>query len=147
VARAAPVEQSFAERVEMVDWSDPERAAQLIDAVPSPAERHAPEIQTLEVRGMVLADVHRDLDVDATIARLQMLAQQGDKSAAVAEHYVRAYSLYQRDQYSAADTELKRIDIESIALAAERYRVSILHAIRCACWDRLRQHCRFSNAA
>ena len=124
---AAPVEQSFAERVEMVDWSDPERAAQLIDAVPSPAERHAPEIQTLEVRGMVLADVHRDLDVDATIARLQMLAQQGDKSAAVAEHYVRAYSLYQRDQYSAADTELKRIDIESIALAAERYRVSILH--------------------
>jgi len=37
------------------------------------------------------------------------------------------YSLYQRDQYSAADTELKRIDIESIALAAERYRVSILH--------------------
>src|SRR5712672_413808 len=124
---AAPVEHSFAERVEMVDWSDPERAAQLIDAVPTPAERRAPEIQMLEVRGMVLADVHRDLDVDATITRLQMLSHQGDKSAAVAEHYLRAYSLYQRDQYSAADTELKRIDIESIASPAERYRVSILH--------------------
>jgi diguanylate cyclase (GGDEF)-like protein len=124
---AASVEQSFADRIEMVDWSDPERAAQLIDAAPTPAERRAPEIQMLEVRGMVLSDVHRDLDVDATIARLQMLAHQGDKSAAVAEHYVRAYSLYQRDQYSAADTELKRIDIESIASPAERYRVSILH--------------------
>ncbi len=124
---AASVEQSFADRIEMVDWSDPERAAQLIDAVPTPAERRAPEIQMLEVRGMVLSDVHRDLDVDATIARLQLLAHQGDKSAAAAEHYVRAYSLYQRDQYSAADAELKRIDIESIASPAERYRVSILH--------------------
>jgi diguanylate cyclase (GGDEF)-like protein len=124
---AASVEQSFADRIEMVDWSDPERAAQLIDAVPTPAERRAPEIQMLEVRGMVLSDVHRDLDVDATIARLQLLAHQGDKSAAAAEHYVRAYSLYQRDQYSAADTELKRIDIESIASPAERYRISILH--------------------
>ena len=27
----AAVEQSFADRIEMVDWSDPERAAQLID--------------------------------------------------------------------------------------------------------------------
>jgi diguanylate cyclase (GGDEF)-like protein len=124
---AVAVEQSFADRVEMVDWSDPERAAQLIDAAPTPAERRAPEIQMLEVRAMVLSDVHRDLDVDATIARLQILAHQGDRSAAVAEHYVRAYSLYQRDQYSAADTELKRIDIESIASPAERYRVSILH--------------------
>src|ERR1700730_13468586 len=124
---SAPVEQSFADRVEMVDWSDPERAAQLIDAVPTPTERRAPEVQMLEVRGMVLSDVHRDLDVDATITRLQMLSHQGDKSAAVAEHYLRAYSLYQRDQYSAADTELKRIDIESIASPAERYRVSILH--------------------
>jgi len=124
---AVAVEQSFADRVEMVDWSDPERAAQLIDAAPTPAERRAPEIQMLEVRAMVLSDVHRDLDVDATIARLQILAHQGDRSAAVAEHYVRAYSLYQRDQYSAADTELKRIDIESIASPAERYRVSVLH--------------------
>jgi diguanylate cyclase (GGDEF)-like protein len=124
---ASAVEQTFADRVEMVDWSDPERAAQLIDAVPTPADRRAPEVQTLEVRGMVQADVHRDLDVDATIARLQMLAHQGDKSAAVGEHYVRAYSLYQRDQYSAAAAELKRIDIESITSTAERYRVSILH--------------------
>jgi diguanylate cyclase (GGDEF)-like protein len=128
-AGAAPVavEQNFADRVEMVDWSDPERAAQLIDAAPTPDERRTPGIQMLEVRGMVLSNVHRDLDVDATIARLQMLALQGDKSAAAAEHYVRAYSLYQRDQYSAADTELKRIDIESLASATERYRVSILH--------------------
>jgi diguanylate cyclase (GGDEF)-like protein len=124
---AVAVEQSFADRVEMVDWSDPERAAQLIDAAPTPAERRAPEVQMLEVRAMILSDVHRDLDVDATIARLQILAHQGDRSAAVAEHYVRAYSLYQRDLYSAADTELKRIDIESIASPAERYRVSILH--------------------
>src|ERR1700730_10886970 len=96
---AAAAEPTFADRVEMLDWSDPERAAQLIDAVPAPAERHAPEVQMLEIRGMVYADVHRDLDVDATIARLQMIAQQGDKSAILAEHYVRAYSLYQRNQF------------------------------------------------
>src|SRR5260370_34200025 len=83
---AVAVEQSFADRIEMVDWSDPEPAAQLIDAVPTPAERRAPEIQMLEVRGMVPSDVHRDLDVDATIARLQLRAHQGDKSPAAAEH-------------------------------------------------------------
>jgi diguanylate cyclase (GGDEF)-like protein len=125
-ATAATMEQSFSDRVEMLDWSDPERAVQLIDAVPTAAERRLPEIQMLEVRGMVYADVRRDLDVDATIARLQMIAQQGDKSAILAEHYVRAYSLYQRDQFAAASAELSHVDIESIAFVTERYRVAIL---------------------
>jgi diguanylate cyclase (GGDEF)-like protein len=124
---AAAADQTFADRVEMLDWSDPERAAQVIDAAPpAPAEKRAPEVQMLEIRGMVYADVHRDLDVDATIARLQLIAQQGDKSAILAEHYVRAYSLYQRNQFAAVSAELSHVDIESIATDAERYRVSIL---------------------
>ncbi len=125
-AAAAAAEQSLVDRIEMLDWSDPERAERLFDAQPVSKERGAPEVQMLEVGGMVYADVHRDSDVDATIARLQAIAQGGDKSAIRAEHYVRAYSLYQRGQYSPASAELSRIDMDSIATNAERYRVSIL---------------------
>src|ERR1700675_3091348 len=125
-AAAAAAEQTLVDRVEMLGLSDPERADRLFDAQPASAEKGAPEVQMLEVGGMVYDDVHRDSDVDATLARLQAISQGGDKSAVLAEHYVRAYSLYQRGQYMAAGTELSRIDIESIATDAERYRVSIL---------------------
>jgi diguanylate cyclase (GGDEF)-like protein len=122
----AAVEQTFADRIEMLDWADPERAQELIAAVPAPAEVRAPEVQMLEVRGMVYTDVHRDSDVDAIIARLEALAHQGDKSALLAEHYVRAYLLYQSGQYAAASAEFSHMDVESIASDAERYRMSIL---------------------
>src|SRR5271165_415334 len=125
-AACAAAEQTLADRIEMLDWSDPERADRLFDVQPVSTEKGAPEVQMLEIGGMVYADVHRDSDVDATLARLQTIAQGGDKSAVLAEHYVRAYSLYQRGEYAAASTELSRIDMESLASAAERYRVSIL---------------------
>src|SRR5271170_7182591 len=123
---AATAEQTLTDRIEMLDWSDPERAEKLIDATPASSEGGTSEVQMLEVRGMVYADVHRDSDVDATIARLQTLSQHGDKSAILAEHYVRAYSLYQRDQYAAASSELGLVDVESIDTDEERYRVFIL---------------------
>ena len=75
---------------------------------------------------MVLVDTRRDADVDATIAQLKAIAEDGDQSAVLAEHYVRAYSLYQRAQYAAASEELNQIDMASIDSDAERYRVSIL---------------------
>lgn len=118
--------QNFPDRTEMLDWSDPERAAQLIDAAPTTGEAGVPEVSMLEVRGMVYADVHRDSDVDAAIARLQALNNQGDKSALLAGHYVRAYSFYQREQYSAAGAELSHVNIDSITQNDERYRFSIL---------------------
>ena len=117
-------DQTLIDRIEMLDWSDPDRAETLIDADPASADAH--DTQMFEVRGMVYADVHRDSDVDRTIARLQTIAARGDKPAILAEHYVRAYSFYQRGQYAAASTELSRIDIESIDTDEERYRVFIL---------------------
>src|SRR5271167_1584969 len=119
-ASAAGAEQSLVDRIEMLDWSDPERAERLFDSQPVSTTRGAPEVQMLEVGGMVYADVHRDSDVDATLARLLAIAQGGDKSAILAEHYVRAYSLYQRGQYRPASAELSLIDMESIATDAER---------------------------
>ncbi len=41
-AVAAPSEQTFADRVEMMDWSDPERAAQLIDSAQNVAMKRSP---------------------------------------------------------------------------------------------------------
>jgi len=115
---------SFDDQVEMLDWSDPEHAAQLIDA--APADARGRDVQTLEVRGMVYADVQRDSEVDAIVERLNALAEQHDQSAARAAHYVRGYSFYQRDQYTAANAELSHIDIDSIPSKTERYRFSIL---------------------
>jgi diguanylate cyclase (GGDEF)-like protein len=126
-AAAMPVaaEQSFGDRIEMLDWSDPQRAEKILDA-PNLAKERASDVQFLEVRGMVYADVRRSADVDATRERLQSLAAGGDQSAAVAAHYVRAYALYQREQYAAAAQELSHIDMKSLASDPEAYRVSIL---------------------
>jgi diguanylate cyclase (GGDEF)-like protein len=123
---AASAEQTMGDRIEMLDWADPERAEKLVDAQPTLADMDDSDIQALEVRGMVYADVHRDTDVDATILRLQSIAQAGDKSAIGAAHYVRSYSLYQRDQYAAASAELSQVDLETIESDSERYRMSIL---------------------
>jgi diguanylate cyclase (GGDEF)-like protein len=125
-AAFAAADQSFAGRIEMLDWADPERAVLILDAAPTPAEMRAPEVEMLEVRGMVYTDMHRDADVEAALARLRVLARQGNRAAIGAEHYVRAYSLYQRDQYSAASLELNQVDIDALATDSERYRVSIL---------------------
>lgn len=124
-ASGVAAEQSFADRIEMLDWSDPERAVKIIEA-PTLAKGRASEVQFLEVRGMVYVDTRRDADVDATIARLKTMADDGDQSAVLAEHYVLAYSLYQHDQYAAASAELSHIDMSSISSDAEAYRVSIL---------------------
>ena len=116
---------SFSDRIEMLDWSDPARAEKIIDS-PSLAKGRASEVQFLEVRAMVYVDNRRDADVDATIARLKAIAEDGDQSAILAEHYVRAYSHYENAQYAAAREELNQIDMTAIESDAERYRVSIL---------------------
>jgi diguanylate cyclase (GGDEF)-like protein len=124
-AVAAATEQTFADRLEMADWSDPEHAATLADAAPQDATGGL-DAQMAEVRAMVYIDVHRDSDADATLVRLRKAAQEGDESAALAAHYVKAYSFYQHDQYAAASTELAGVDIDAISSDTERYRFSIL---------------------
>jgi diguanylate cyclase (GGDEF)-like protein len=117
--------QSFGDRIEMLDWSDPPRAAKMIEG-PALGKMRDSDVQFLEVRGMVYADVRRDSDVDATIARLKSLADDGDQSAVLAEHYVKAYALFQHEQYAAASAELSHIDMKAISSDSEAYRVSIL---------------------
>jgi diguanylate cyclase (GGDEF)-like protein len=125
-AGATAAEHALADRIEMLDWSDPERAAQALDAIPAGDEAPAPGVEMLEVSGMVYTDVQRDADVEATIVRLEKIARDGDSSAVLAAHYVRAYSLYQHDQYAAASAELSHVNVETIKSDTERYRVSIL---------------------
>ena len=65
VSRGA-AQSTFADQLEMLEWSDPERAAQIVDAAPPLSEdSSASEIEMLEIRGMVYADSARDADVDA----------------------------------------------------------------------------------
>ena len=75
---------------------------------------------------MVYVDTRRDADVDATIARLKAIAEDGDQSAILAEHFVRAYAHYEDAEYALAREELNQIDMMAIDSDAERYRVSIL---------------------
>ena len=64
----------------MLDWSDPPRAAKMIEG-PALGKMRDADVQFLEVRGMVYADVRRDVDVEGTLARLKSLAEDGDQSA------------------------------------------------------------------
>ncbi|GAC1330560.1 MAG: hypothetical protein NVS9B2_16640 [Steroidobacteraceae bacterium] len=121
-----------ADQLEMLEWSDPERAAQIIDAAPLSAESVAAEIEMLQIRGMIYADATRDEDVYSVERRLEAIAGTGDASAVRAGRFVRAYSARQHSQYAAAEAELKGIDINAIGSDTERYRVLVLrgHVLR-----------------
>jgi diguanylate cyclase (GGDEF)-like protein len=123
----AAAQSTFADQLEMLEWSDPERAAQIIDAAPPlSADGDAAEIDMLEIRAMVYADSSRDEDVHAVEQRLDTIARAGDASAVRAGRFVRAYSARQHAQFAAAEAELKGIDSAAIASDLERYRVLTL---------------------
>jgi diguanylate cyclase (GGDEF)-like protein len=108
----------------MLEWSDPERAAQIIDAAsPLSAALPASEIEMIEIRAMVYADSSRDDDVNTLVQRLDAIARTGDEAAARAALFVRAYSARQHREFATAETELKGIDVNSIHSDTERYRV------------------------
>jgi diguanylate cyclase (GGDEF)-like protein len=123
---AASAPQSVADRIETLDWSDPERALRAIESTGPSDEGHKTDIPMLEVQGVVYADMHRRSKVDEIIARLRTIGAQGNEAAALAEHFVRAYSLFEREQYTAASAELSTSDIEEIKVPTEKYRFLIL---------------------
>ncbi len=117
----------------MLEWSDPERAAQIVDAAPPLSSQSvATEIDMLEIRGMVYADSTRDDDVYAVERRLEAIASADNDAAVRAGRFVRAYSARQHNQYAAAEAELKGIDVNAIGSDTERYRVLMLqgHVLR-----------------
>jgi diguanylate cyclase (GGDEF)-like protein len=129
----AAAESPFADQLEMLEWSNPERAVQMIDAAPPlSADSTASEIEMLEVRGMIFADSGRDEDVDAVVRRLDAIARTDDESADRASRFVRAYSARQHGQFAAAEAELKGIDLATIPSDSERYRILALrgHVLR-----------------
>jgi diguanylate cyclase (GGDEF)-like protein len=132
-ASGAVAESTYADQLEMLEWSDPERGAQIIDAAPPlSADSDASEIEMLEIRAMIYADSSRDEDVHGVEQRLDALAREGDESAVQAGRFVRAYSARQHSQYATAEAELKGIDINAVRSDTERYRVATLqgHVLR-----------------
>jgi len=122
-ASGAAAESTFADQLEMLEWSDPERAAQIVDAAPPlAADSSASEIEMLEIRGMVYADSAREADVDAVVQRLDEIARAGDATAVRAQHFVRAFSASQHREFATAEADLKDIDITSMRSDTERYR-------------------------
>src|SRR5882672_87313 len=123
VASGAAAESTFADQLEMLEWSDPERAAQIVDSAPPlAADSSASEIEMLEIRGMVYADSAREADVDAVVQRLDEIARAGDATAVRAQHFVRAFSASQHREFATAEADLKDIDITSMRSDTERYR-------------------------
>ena len=137
LASGAVAESTFADQLEMLEWSDPERAAQIVDAAPPlSADSGTSEIEMLEIRGMIFADATRDTDVEAVVQRLDSIAGAAPSASSAAAiragHFVRAYSARQHSQFAVAADELKRIDMNSVAADSERYRILTLrgHVLR-----------------
>jgi len=81
-ASAAAAESTFSNQLEMLEWSDPERAAQIIDAAPPlAAGSGTSEIDMLEIRAMIFADGSREEDVAAIEQRLDVIASAGGTAA------------------------------------------------------------------
>ena len=132
-ALRASAESTFADQLEMLEWTDPERAAHRIDAAPTQsAKSTAEEIEMLEIRGMIYADSTQDEDVYAVERRLESIAGGGNDTAVRAGRFVRAYSAREHSQFAAAEAELKGIDTSAIVSNTERYRVLALrgHVLR-----------------
>jgi diguanylate cyclase (GGDEF)-like protein len=127
-ASVGAAEAISANQLEMLEWSDPERAAQMIDAgPPQPESADAAEIDMLEIRAMIYADATREEDVERVLRRLDAIVRAGNGSAIRASHFVRAYSARQHSQFAEAEAELKSIDLNSIHSDAERFRIVTLH--------------------
>jgi diguanylate cyclase (GGDEF)-like protein len=117
---------SIADRIEILDWSDPARALRAIETMPSANEAAAIDIPLFEIQGMTYADMHQQSKVDEVIGRLLSLDTQGNRSAAVAVHFVQAYSLLKRAQFSAATAELGKSNVQDIKLPTELFRYLVL---------------------
>jgi diguanylate cyclase (GGDEF)-like protein len=127
-ASVGAAEAISANQLEMLEWSDPERAAQMIDAgPPQPESADAAEIDMLEIRAMIYADATREEDVERVLRRLDAIVRAGNGSAIRASHFIRAYSARQHSQFAQAEAELKSIDLNSIHSDAERFRTVTLH--------------------
>jgi diguanylate cyclase (GGDEF)-like protein len=127
IASPAFAQPLSANELEMLEWSDPERAAQIIDASPALSTKSVDaEIDMLAIRAMVYADVSRDQDVYAVERRLEAIAGAGNADAVRAGGFVRAYDARRHNQFAAAEAEIKGIDINAIRFDAERYRVLTL---------------------
>ena len=126
-ASSAAADARYADQLEMLEWANPERGAQLIDAAaPLVQDGSADEIDMLDIRGMIFADLARDADVDAVLRRLDAIARGGDAAAVRGGIYVRAYSARQHGQFAAAQAEIKRIDPSATKFDSERFRVLML---------------------
>lgn len=125
LALAADADHSVSDRIEMLDWSDPERAALVLDGA-SVTKLQSADVQFLEVCGMVYADLRRDADLKRVVDTLKDLAQHNDRLASFAEHYVQAYVMFKDGHYALAGTELNRANVAVITTDSERYRFSIL---------------------
>ena len=113
----------------MLDWSDPERAAgtgPTGDTLGARREPGLPKCNCLKYAAWCMSTRAATRTPMQPSSTLETIAQDGDASAVLAVHYLKAYSLYEHDHYAAASAELSRIDIESIATDAERYRFAIL---------------------
>jgi diguanylate cyclase (GGDEF)-like protein len=122
-----------ADQLEMLEWADPERAAQIIDSSPPPqAMSVAQEIELLEIRAMIYADSTRDQEIYAIERRLEAIAASGNPAAVRAGSFVRAYAARRHNQFAAAEAEIKGIDVSAITSDSERYRVLTLrgHVLR-----------------
>src|SRR6202046_4311954 len=85
LASGAVAESTFADQLEMLEWSDPERAAQIVDAAPPlSADSGTSEIEMLEIRGMIFADATRDTDVEAVVQRLDSIAGAAPSASSAA---------------------------------------------------------------
>ena len=126
VSFAASGPRSIPDRIEILDWSDPERALRSIQTIEPAKDGLAGDIPMLEVQGEVYADMHHRAEVDETIATLHAIAARGSRAADLAEHFVRAYSQFELGEYAAAGAELSTSDIQDIRLPTEQYRFLIL---------------------
>jgi signal transduction histidine kinase len=122
-ASNATAQSMSAARLEMLDWLDPERALQIVEAAPPSFSDAAPEqIEMLTIEATVFANNNRYKDVEDIERRLDAAAT-GEAAATRAAHYVRTYLATLQGEFLKAEAEFKLIDFDLAASDIERYRL------------------------
>jgi signal transduction histidine kinase len=113
-----------ADRLEILDWLDPERALRLVElAPPLSIDPDPSQVEMLIIYGAVYANNNRYKEVGEILGRLDVIAGTADAPATRAAHYLRAYLATLQARFPQAEKEFKLIDKTSAASDSERYRL------------------------
>lgn len=124
--RVHAAESDDIDRAEVLGWTDPDAALELLERVEPSVQTDAQLTELLTVRGMAYADKHQDVQAKRVIERLDSMGGRGLASATRASRIVRAHLMCLSDDFDGAREEIKDISATETDTPVEKFRLEMV---------------------